>query len=105
VELIIVFENEDVDYIAGARSVYKNNETETVAKNLTEVGEGDKIDFLCDYYSYDGEYQDSYMLGEQITLKDSVEIGYRDFGDNKSSVMFRLTDIYQQNYWTPEQPK
>ena len=105
VELIIVFENEDNGYIAGARSVYKNNETETVAKNLTEVGEGDTIDFLCDYYSYDGEYQDSYMLGEQITLKDNVEIGYRDYGDNKSSIMFRLTDIYQQNYWTPEQPK
>ena len=105
VELIIVFDGNADPYIAGARTVYKNNETETIAKNLTEVKAGDKIDFLCDYYSYDGEYQDSYMLGEQITLKDNVEIGYRDYGDNADRVMYRLTDIYQQHYWTPVLPK
>ncbi len=104
VELIIVFEGQDDGYIAGARPVYKNHETETAAKNLTEVGAGDKIDFLCDYYSYDGTYQDSYKLGEQITLKGDVEIGYRDYGDNSDKVMYRLTDIYQQNYWTPPMP-
>ncbi len=104
VELILVFENEDAGYIAGAKSVYKNNETETVAKNLTEVKAGDKIDFICDYYSYDGEYMDSYMLGEQITLPENPEIGYMDYGDNKDKITYRLTDIYQQNYWTPELP-
>ncbi len=104
VELIIVYENEDVPYIAGARSVYMKGETETIAKNLTDVKAGDKIDFLCDYYSYDGEYQDSYMLGEQITLSDDVEIGYRDYGDNDARIMYRLTDIYQQHYWTPVMP-
>lgn len=104
VELIIVFDGNADPYIAGARTVYKNNETETIAKNLTEVKAGDKIDFLCDYYSYDGEYQDSYMLGEQITYKDDTEIGYRDYGDSKDRITYRLTDIYQQHYWTPVLP-
>ena len=88
----------------GAGTVYKNGETETTAKNLTEVKAGDKVDFLCDYYTYDGEYQDSYKLGEQVILSDNVEIGYRDYGDNKDRIMYRLTDIYQQNYWTPVLP-
>ncbi len=104
VELIIVFDGNADPYIAGARTVYKNNETETAAKNLTEVRAGDRVDFLCDYYSYDGEYQDSYKLGEQVTLSDNVEIGYRDYGDNNDRIMYRLTDIYQQNYWTPVLP-
>jgi hypothetical protein len=104
VELIVVFDGNADPYIAGARTVYKNNETETVAKNLTEVKAGDKIDFLCDYYSYDGDYQDSYRLGEQITYKDDVEIGYRDYGDKEERIMYRLTDIYQQHYWTSVLP-
>lgn len=104
VELIIVFDGNADPYIAGARTVYKNNETETIAKNLTGVRAGDKVEFLCDYYSYDGEYLDSYKLGEQITLTDDVEIGYRDYGNNKDRIMYRLTDIYQQHYWTPVLP-
>ena len=104
VELIIVFNGNADPYIAGARTVYKNNETETIAKNLTEVKTGDKVDFLCDYYSYDGEYRDSYMLGEQVTISDDIEIGYRDYGNNKDRIMYRMTDIYQQNYWTPVLP-
>ena len=61
VELILVFDNEHPNgYIAGARDVYLKGETETVAKNLTEVKKGDAVIFLCDYYSYDGVYQDSY---------------------------------------------
>ena len=55
-------------------------------------------------YSYDGEYQDSYMLGDEITLTDDTEIANVKINSDKASVMYRLTDIYQQNYWTPELP-
>ena len=106
VELILVFDNENpYGRIAGARSVYKNGETETVAKNMTEVGAGDELQFLCDYYTYDGKYQDTYELGDKITLTDDVEIANVDVGKNNVKVMYRLTDIYQQNYWTPEIPR
>lgn len=105
VKLILVFDNDDpYGYIAGAESVYRNGETDTAAKNLTEVGAGDKVQFICDFYSYDGEYQDSYMLGDEITLTDDTEIANVDIGRNKVKVMYRLTDIYQQNYWTPKLP-
>ena len=35
---------------------------------VPEIKEGDKIDFLCDYYTLNNEYNDSYMLGDQLTV-------------------------------------
>ena len=106
VELILVFDNEHPDgYIAGARDVYLKGETETVAKNLTEVKKGDAINFLCDYYSYEGEYQDSYYLGDTMVLGDEVEIGNIRIDAAHTEVTYRLTDIYQQTYWTPVVPE
>ena len=102
VELMLVFDNENpYGYISGARPVYTEGETETVAKGLTEIKVGDTLDFLCDYYSYDGEYQDSYFLGEQMTVSEHMEISNVDVGEGKVRVMYRFTDIYNQKYWTP----
>ena len=39
--------------MAGARIVY-GDETDTVMKGLIDIKPGDTLDFLCDYYSYDG---------------------------------------------------
>ena len=106
VELILVFDNENpYGYIAGARSVYADGETETVAKSLTGVSKGDKVEFICDYYTYDGEYKDTFYLGDPMILTGDDEIANVDVGKNRVKVMYRLTDIYQQNYWTPELPR
>ncbi len=104
-ELILVFDNDNpYGYIAGAKYVYANGETETVAKSLTEVTAGDKLEFICDYYSYEGEYLDSYYLGEPMILGDEVEISNTDIGANKARVTYKFTDIYQENYWTTVLP-
>ncbi len=98
--LILVFDSENpYGYIAGASAVYSVEETETEAKNLEALKDGDTIDFLCDYYTYDGEYNDSYMLGEQITYSSDLSISNIEIGDNVSA-MYKLTDIYGQSYWT-----
>lgn len=104
-ELILVFDDDRPDgYIAGAKYVYKNGETDTVAKSMTEVVSGDKLEFLCDYYTYSGNYQDSYYLGDPMVLGNSVTISNVDIGAGKAQVMYRLTDIYWQNWWTPQVP-
>ncbi len=103
-ELIVVFDNNNPNgYIAGARFDYKNGETDTIAKELTELQQGDKIDFLCDYYGYDGSFRDSYLLGEQITVGGTLQVSnvYLPEG-SKVSAVYRFTDIYGQHYWTPE---
>jgi len=101
VDLLLVFDNENPQgYIAGARTVYTEGETETVAKSMGALEVGDTLDFLCDYYSYAGDYMDSYYLGEQMTVTDNMVISNVDVGEGNVKVTFRFTDIYNQQYWT-----
>ena len=103
VNLILNFDSEhDGDgYIAGALKKYTDNESDTQAKELIAIGKGDTLQFLCDYFDYEGVYRETYKLGEPITLGDTVEIANTPIDRSKCQVTFRLTDIYQQNYWTP----
>lgn len=104
-DLIIVFDNEHpYGYIAGARSDYRDGETETVAKSIDELGVGDRIDFLCDYYTYDGTYENSYLIGDTLVYSGNEEISnvYIDAASAVATYLF--TDIYNQTYWTPPIP-
>ena len=101
VKLMITFDSENPDgYIAGARTVYNEDENLTLAKDLISVGDGDTLDFLCDYYSYDGEYIDNYYIGETLTLEGEPVIRNINVGDGPVKLMYRFTDIYNQSYWT-----
>ena len=101
VELLVVFDAEHPSgYITGARPVYVEGETDTVAKSLIEINDGDVIDFICDYYSYDGSYENSYLLGERMTVDGELQVSdvFIDYGT--MLVTYRFTDLYQQHYWT-----
>lgn len=101
VNLIIVFDDAHPDgYIAGASTDYVNGETDAVAKNLTELNVGDKLDFICDYYSYDMEYQDSYFIGDQVTYSENMTISNTDVGNGACHILYRFSDIYNQQYWS-----
>jgi len=99
VNLIIVFEGSD-GYVAGATSDYVNGETDTVAKSMTELTPGDKLDFICDYYSYDMEYQDSYYLGDTMYVTDEMTVSNVDVGEGDVRILYLFTDIYNQEYWS-----
>ena len=98
-ELLVVLEH-GRGTVTGARFVYKDGETDTIAKSLTELSEGDQIDFVCDYYSYDGQYLDSYLLGETETWTGDWQINNVPVGEGRTQVTWRFTDIYNQHYWT-----
>lgn len=103
VRLILIFDNDNpYGYVAGADPDYSEDETDTVARGLTELKDGDKLDFLCDLYSYDGKIDDSYMLGEQMIVDTSkLEISNTKVGDAADILaVYRFTDIYDQSYWT-----
>ena len=107
VDLLLNFDSERPDgYIAGAQKKYTDGESFTQAKGLIAIGKGDTLQFLCDYYDYDENYRDSYYLGDPITLGDEVEIVNTPIASDLSrcKVTYRLTDIYQKNYWTPVAP-
>ncbi|WP_408069750.1 clostripain-related cysteine peptidase [Butyrivibrio sp. JL13D10] len=103
--LILIFDSENENgYVAGVSYDYVEGETETIAKNLTELQSGDRIDFLCDFYDYNQKYQDKYHLGEPMIIDGKMEdmhISNNNVGDGKVLVSFKFTDIYGQEYWTP----
>ncbi len=94
--------------IVGARSVYPEGETQTVAKSWLDPDSeepvtlrvGDRIDFLCDYYRYDGSFDNSYFLGEPMTVTANMELSNVPV-NAPVSLCYRFTDLYQQHYWTP----
>ena len=100
VNLIIVFEDDNYGYIAGASYDYAGQETETVPKALTELAEGDQIDFICDFYSFNGEYLDSYYLGDETMIYSPDWIVSDTYVGGEAVVTYMLTDIYAAEYWT-----
>jgi hypothetical protein len=103
VDIILVFDDQNpYGMVLGAQVVYDPNvETETVGKGLLEIVRGDQIDFLCDYYTYDGEFIDSYFLGEPMVASGQWRIENLSVGDYGYQMSYRITDIYNNQYWTP----
>ena len=101
-ELLVVFDNEHEDgYIVGARFDYDSSVTETVAKNLLPLEAGDKIQFICDYYTYDLQYQKSYAIGDPIIYSEDMSMGALYLPDPAKVVTsYRFTDLYNQVYWS-----
>ena len=120
VELLVVFSPDYPDgAITGLRYVYADGETETVAKSLPALGfesdenadwvqeepesfwkVGDTLQFITDFYTYEGEYQNSFLFGEPMTVSENMVISdvYLTSATRQS---YRFTDLYQQHYWTP----
>lgn len=103
VDIIIVFDNENPDgRVIGAQIKYDTEtQTEALPKGLIDIAAGDRIDFLCDYYTYDGQYNDTYYLGEQYTATGEWTVENLSIKSSKYQMTYRLTDIYNNKYWTP----
>ncbi|MDD4323759.1 MAG: peptidase C11, partial [Eubacteriales bacterium] len=101
VSIIVVFDDANpYGYVAGAQINYEDN-SPTVMKGLIDIVAGDQIDFLCDFYTYDGEYSDSYYLGDRMTASGDWLIGNAPLGNVQYLMTYRITDIYGAQYWTP----
>ena len=100
-ELLLSFDAEGAGRVTGARYVYENGETDTVAKSAEALSDGDRIDFLCDYYRYDGSNENSYFLGEPLTVDGELVVadGVLPAG-TKTQLLYRFTDLFAQHYWS-----
>ena len=100
-ELLLTFDDANPHgYVSGVRAVYVQGETETVAKSDATLQEGDMLEFLCDYYGYDGEYQDSYLLGDALTVT-AQGLTITDAPlEGAVKATYRFTDLYNNQYWT-----
>jgi len=104
-ELLLTFDDANpYGYVAGIRAVYSEGETETIAKSGAALQEGDELLFLCDYYGKDGQYQDSYLLGDGLTVgEDGLTITDVPL-EGTVRATYRFTDLYNQSYWTQPIP-
>ncbi|MEG1525471.1 MAG: clostripain-related cysteine peptidase [Clostridia bacterium] len=102
VNIILAFTDENpYGLVLGAQRDYQDK-TDVVVKGLLPIEVGDKLDFLCDYYEYDGSFLDNYDLGEQMTVMNTDwVIGNAPLGNERYRMNYRLTDIYGAKYWTP----
>ena len=102
-DLLIVFDQDHENgYVAGARTVYTDSEITAVPKNMTEINTGDTIVFLADLYDYDQNFTDQYEFGSQITVEGDLVVSDVYLPDvSRALATYRITDIYNQAYWTP----
>lgn len=97
----------------GLRFVYEN-ETSTVAKEMFQIGQtdyegneilkkGSTIKLICDYYDKNGNFESTYTMGTPITFNGTLsltDLRLNLASDQTASVTYRLTDIYNNNFWT-----
>ena len=101
-ELLLTFENGE-GYVSGARYIYADGETDTVAKGVEALSDGDVIQPICDRYAYDGTYDDTYRLGDAITVDGEIEVSDVTLNpaDGKTVASYVLTDRFNTEHWTP----
>jgi len=105
IQIIVTFDsNLDGGRIAGYRPVY-DDPTAPVAKTVAEFTPGDRIDFICDYYTYDMAFDDSYYIGNGIIYDGTpLEVSDMEIDLAGSRVLYSycLTDIYGNEMWTAQ---
>ena len=114
-------------YVAGVQYNYSKLDLDEGAVSaeakLAELQDGDEIQFVADYYSLEGEFQDTYKIGSPITYRllnadqkldsegydradfvpdGNLVVGYVDMSDAKDDLIasFLFTDIYNNEHWS-----
>lgn len=101
VNLIVVWDK-DYGKIIGAEPVGLYGNTTLNSKGLTKIQKGDKIEFLFDYYDYDGEYDDCYIFQDELIVDnpDNLKVSYTEIEDGEFCFYYKITDIYNNEYYT-----
>lgn len=92
-------DNHDGGYVLGYRPS-ADGELAQSERNVAEFAKGDVIQFICDYYTYDGDFENSYLYGDPITVNGALKVSYENLGEVNTEVSIHLKDIYNNEYWT-----
>jgi hypothetical protein len=101
-EIILLWDNESPNgFTAGWRFP---SDGDASMKGLLEFEDGMKIQFYCNYYSYDMEFEDMYPFSNPITVDGELIVGNKPFNESSSAgkftIYYELHDIYQNIYET-----
>ncbi|MEA5050846.1 MAG: clostripain-related cysteine peptidase [Oscillospiraceae bacterium] len=91
----------DADHPDGFVAGYRRPADTQASKGLIELTEGTAIDIVCNYYTYDGTYDDQYYLGDTLTVPaGGLTVSYGDIGNSNTLIWYALTDIHQNVSYT-----
>lgn len=100
IEILVYWDEQHEDgYVTG----YRSASTEGIGvaeRNLRRLEEGDTLDFFCDYYNYQEEYEGSYYFGDTLTVQGELQVTYEEMGEYPTEICYYLQDIYRNEYWT-----
>ena len=96
VNLVVLWDEDGTGFVEGAVRFYDNGMS---MKGLLPVEDGDEIQLLCDYYTYDGEYDDEYFLEEPFQYHSSMTVDYASSGAGDYLLYYCITDIYNNTYY------
>lgn len=97
VQLVVLWDETHTGDIIGAKRFY---DTGISMKGLIPVEDGDVIQLTCDYYNYDGEYDDLYTISEEFEYDSSMKVEYYPSGAGEYQLYYVITDIYNNTYYT-----
>ncbi|MBQ9990343.1 MAG: hypothetical protein IJP31_05300 [Lachnospiraceae bacterium] len=100
VEILVYWDDDHDDgYVTGYRSMYTGG-ISVAERNLMQFEDGDTLDFFCDYYTYDGEYEASYYFGDTLTVSGELTVSYEELEEYTTDICYYLEDIFRNEYWT-----
>ena len=102
VNLVIYYDKKHPDgEVLGAEPIDAYGDTTLFGKGYIKIKKGDEIDFIFDYYDYDGTYNDQFITGDTLTVgKDGLTVSYEWIGDGECLIYYILTDMYNNKYYT-----
>ena len=100
VQVMLYWDNNNPDgYVAGWR--YANVDGGQSSKGWYEFYVGDTLDFCCDYYDYNGDFQGVYYFGETYEIDGYLPaVSYESIGYGTVLINYHLVDVFQNNYYT-----
>lgn len=99
--IVISNEKHQSGYVVGAQPVDSYGDTSLYSKGYTKIKEEDKIEFIVDFYKYNGDYEESYVISDEITIdKEGLQVGYTDIDEGKYYLYYVFTDVFNNIYYT-----
>ncbi|MBQ0078800.1 MAG: hypothetical protein KBS66_02765, partial [Eubacterium sp.] len=103
IDIYVRWNSENENGVVLGYSKYKSEEeTLTVANKFFKQFEaGDTLDFYCDYYKNNGDFDDTYFVGDTLMVDDDgLTVSYEEMDPEGVEIGFKLVDKYMNEYWT-----
>lgn len=102
--VIIEFSDDNpYGYLAGSVETIPDREQREYGDSLLMINPGDQLQFLCNFISYDGTMNQTYKIGDALTIGESVFIA--NYKLSETSINVKMTYCFIDNNdnkcWTP----